>query len=88
MPPPRVLKWSVPVDDGYHPIGSGKVCLVACQYGPDTVQVWTEETDTPVVRSAKVIGTGHNAPDFTEHLGSVITANGALVWHLYGHDGG
>lgn len=82
--PLRVLKWNVPVDDKYHEIGSGKVCLVACQNGPDTVQVWTEESEEVTLGSAIVVGTGHPVPDFTEHIGSVVTAGGALVWHVYG----
>ena len=82
----RVLKWSVPVDDKFHSIGSGKVVLTECQYGPDTVQVWTEEKGEPVERSAKVIGTGQEAPDFTEHVGSAVTAGGTLVWHVYAEE--
>ena len=81
--PFRVLRWSVHVDDKFHPIGSGKVVLVACQYGPSVVQVWTEEKDEPVMRSAMVIGTGDDAPDFTEHVGSALTAGGSIVWHVY-----
>lgn len=86
----KVLKWTVAVDDREHPIGPGKVCLVACQNGSNAVQVWTEEEVTdngngPVrdPRAAVVIGTGHKAPDGWEHIGSALAAGGALVWHLY-----
>lgn len=81
--PFKVLKWNVPVDDKYHPIGSGKVVLTACQFGPSVVQVWTEEKGDPFIRSATVIGTGHDAPDFTEHVGSALAVGGSLVWHVY-----
>ena len=82
----RVLKWSVPVDDKFHGIGSGRVVLTACQYGPGSVEVWTEEKGEPVMRSARVVGTGHDAPDFTEHVGSAIAHGGALVWHVYAEE--
>ena len=80
-----VLKWTVPVDDAPHKIGSGPVVLVACQSSVDTVQVWTDELDVENVkmRSVQVYGTGHDLPLFDDHLGSVITAMGALVWHVY-----
>lgn len=84
--PFKVLKWSVPVDDSFHPIGSGKVCMVACQYGPSIVEVWTEELGEAHYRSAIVVGTGHDVPDYTEHIGSTIAANGALVWHVYAQE--
>jgi hypothetical protein len=80
-----VLKWNVPVDDDWHEIGAGPVVLVACQSTVDVVQVWTDEGDVESVRrrSVRVYGTGHEVPLFDEHLGSVMTAGGALVWHLF-----
>jgi len=82
----RVLKWTVPVDDQSHHIGSGHVVHVACQGGPDTVQVWTEEywvsdSDESNGRRARVYGTGHRIPEGWDHLGSVLCDG--LVWHLY-----
>lgn len=81
----RVLKWTVPVDDEWHPIGSGPVVLAACQFGVDAVQVWTDEHDDGNVlrRNARIYGTGHELPPFGQHLGSVMTVGGALVWHVY-----
>lgn len=80
----RVLKWSVPVDDRPHPIGAGPVLHVACQNGPDSVEVWTLEFDEPGTQQARVFGTGHPLPgSVEEHLGSTVTADGALVWHLF-----
>lgn len=85
----RVLKWDVPVDDKDHPIGTGKVVMVHCQWSPATVQVWTEEDDdpkveSPKVRRARVYGTGHQIPDRDVHIGSAVSNNTALVWHVYG----
>ncbi len=80
----RVLKWTVPVDDLPHQIGSGKVLHVACQYDVDEVMVWTEEVDAPQQnRMVRVFGTGHPVPMFADHIGSVLTAGGQLVWHVY-----
>lgn len=88
--PKTVLKWTVPVDDQAHPIGAGKVLLVASQYGdPGEVQVWTEESaDIGIrpTREATVIGTGQAVPDGHEHIGSVVTMSGALVWHVYAEE--
>lgn len=81
----RVFKWDVPVDDDWHEIGSGPVVLVACQSRADVVQVWTDEPDSEnyKVRAVRVYGTGQPVPLFDEHLGSVVTAMGALVWHVF-----
>lgn len=94
----RVLKWDVPIDDSWHPVGSGKVTLVAIQF-PETpglpassLQVWTEEECTPGgeprnrLLAATVVGTGHKVPDFALHIGSVVSQAGALVWHVYRED--
>ena len=81
-----VKKWTIRVNDQWQPIGAGKVILVACQRDADTVQVWTEESEdrgiTPI-RSALVIGTGMRVPADSAHIGSVVAAGGALVWHVY-----
>lgn len=81
----RVLKWDVPVDDQDHPVGSGKVLKVDCQFGPEVVQVWTDEPNDQdvVIRGARVFGTGMEIPEGWEHLGSVVTAQGQLVWHVF-----
>lgn len=34
-------------------------------------------------RHFRVFGTGHKMPDNVGYVGSVILANGGLVWHLY-----
>lgn len=88
-----VLKWTVPVDDQWHPIGDGKVLHVTSQFGKrDEVQVWTEQEldqDQRVYirkpRGALIIGTGHKVPEGAEHIGSVVplSAGGHLVWHCY-----
>lgn len=83
----RVLKWTVPVDDTDHPIGAGRVVLVACQDNPAVVHVWTEERETkapPRTRRARVYGTGQPVEEGEHHIGSVVVSGADLVWHLYG----
>lgn len=85
----KVLKWDLLVNDKVQAIGNGQVVLVACQHGPDTVQVWTEEIGTeshPVKpRDAVIVGTGHRVPEGMEHIGSTLAPMG-LVWHVYAQE--
>lgn len=79
----RVIKTNVRVDDNPHPVPGGRVVHVACQNGPESVQVWTEDHDSieKAVRSVQVFGTGHWMPNDSVHLGSTML--GPLVWHVY-----
>lgn len=79
----RILKWTIPVDDQRHPIGSGPVVHVSCQHHPGAVEVWTDESDADRVdiTSAQVYGTGQPLPEHDEVLGSTVVLNG-LVWHV------
>ena len=81
----QVLKWNVPVDDRPHRIGAGEVVHVGCQFGPESVQVWTEESALTrgSERRVRVFGTGQKVPFDALHLGSTVTSNGAIVWHLF-----
>lgn len=79
----RILKWLIPIDDRFHPIGSGAVAHVDVQNGiRNVVVVWTDEPDADnvVIRSARVYGTGQPLPVADEHLGSVV--DDPLVWHV------
>jgi hypothetical protein len=84
-----VLKWQVAVDDREHRIGGGEIVHVAVQYPdqPDVVTVWTVEPRNrdavTAMRLVRVFGTGHPLPYFATPLGSAVTANGRLVWHLF-----
>lgn len=83
----RVLKWDVPVNDQPAAVGSGPVVHIGVQGDIAVVQIWTDETmpdDVPSVsRMVQVFGTGHPVPADAVHLGSVVTAGGALVWHVF-----
>lgn len=77
-----VLKWAVPVDGQPHLIGAGSVVLVANQGEHGTVYVWTWEYGVPQpTRSVVVHGTGHEVPEWHEHLGSCVA--GTFVWHVF-----
>ncbi|MDP9224130.1 MAG: hypothetical protein M3P18_09795 [Actinomycetota bacterium] len=81
----RVLKWRVPLDDQPHPIGAGRVVLVAQQqYGvASEMQVWTVETYGGGTRYVQVFGTGHTVPDDWEPVGSCVSVDGQFVWHVF-----
>lgn len=90
MNPCRVLRYEIPVDGATHtvPAPLGKTALVAAR-NPEVVEVWVEVderlSNSPVMgppRHFTVYGTGQSIPDGW-HIGSCITAGGALVWHLY-----
>ncbi len=79
----RILKWDVPVDDERHEIGSGRVIHVSCQFNPEIVEVWTEEfPGLPVMIEAQVYGTGMRYPKNGQAVGSAVTLNGQIVWHV------
>lgn len=92
---PRVLRFAVPVDDSWHAIGSGPVLHVDCRNGEyDVVQVWTLESEqlenvlagnlrSDFGRYVRAFGTGHSIPAGASHIGTALTAGGALVWHLF-----
>lgn len=79
----RILKWSVQVDNAVHDIGGGPVVRAECQYGPDSVQVWTcEVVDQVTTRRVKVVGTGQMFPDQAQPIATALAAEGRLVWHV------
>lgn len=79
----RILKWNVPIDDEVHEIGPGSVLRVECQHYSDSIQVWTHEDFGPSLpRMVQVVGTGQALHDDWLPLGSALTAEGRLVWHV------
>jgi hypothetical protein len=83
-----VLKWPVAVDDRPHRIGGGEVVHVDCQnpHDPSVITIWTIEpryAQPEPKRRVQVFGTGQPLPFFAEHLGSVVAAEGQLVWHAF-----
>jgi hypothetical protein len=81
----RVLKHSVPVDDQWHEIPNHQVLHVACQTSPGSVEVWVIDygyPDAPTMR-VRIFGTGQPLPDRADWVATTLTADGALVWHLF-----
>lgn len=90
----RVLKWRVPVDSQWHPVGSGPVAHVGLEPLPwggpaGFVTVWTIEPEGFTVAAAQVFTTGQPLSADVEHLGSAIDDLGnpagrrGLVWHVF-----
>lgn len=85
----RVLRYEIPVDGQTHslPVPFGKQVLVAAR-NPEVVELWVEVDESVAAgvpgppRHFTVYGTGQVVPTGW-HVGSCITAAGALVWHLY-----
>lgn len=86
--PLRIYRYEVPVDDKFHDFDLHSPPLyVACRQA-DVVEFWAyhEEGVPPKLHmSMVVVGTGHDVPPDTWHVGSAIwRASGDLVWHLFG----
>lgn len=87
----RILKTTVKVNDDVQTLKgvrhTEQVVHVACQHSDEEVTVWFKEDNRLYVREpddlhALVVGTGHEWPRDAEYLGTAITRNGWLVWHL------
>lgn len=75
---------------------AAEILHAGCQFDyPARVQIWARVDDTTnmATRRIYVVGTGHPAPPRGEpipiggeHIASIITAAGSLVWHVF--DGG
>jgi hypothetical protein len=92
----RIWKYILPIRDGVQEIDMPKGAIIRHigdqpNFGHQ-IQIWAEVDDQETERFERkfqVFGTGHPiAP--TEHFeeefaytGSVITAGGSLVWHVY-----
>jgi hypothetical protein len=89
-----VWKFTILLDDEVNvemPYGA-KLLHVASQYGdPAVLQLWAlvEPTASPAKRQIYIRGTGQPISDLEaglDYVGTVIVADGRLVWHVF--DGG
>lgn len=79
-----IYRYEVPVDDRWHAHNlSGNVLHVGAR-DPRVVEFWALNSGGySVRRDFRAFGTGQPLPDDCgPHVGSVVTAGGALVWHL------
>lgn len=80
-----VLRYEVPVDGVWHALALSGPVLHVDTRNRGLVEVWALDDGGPKAeRRFQVFGTGQPLPDgVVAHVGSVITAQGALVWHLF-----
>jgi len=74
------------VSDGAMVVPEGHVVHVGVQHLSDSLPtVWVQhDKDNHAQMTLVVIGTGREfEPLGIEHVGSVVCANGQLVWHVY-----
>lgn len=89
----RVLRYEIPVDDQWHVLDlpRGPIVHVASRR-PDVVEFWAIDAADGITlppRAFRVFGTGQPLPPAAgKHIGTAITAGGALVWHLMERDDG
>lgn len=82
----KIFKYQIGIDTNILDMPKGsKVLSVHSQYGK--VVLYAEVDDTQVLTKRKYIiyGTGHEFVhnDEYDYVGTVITHNDALVWHIY-----
>ena len=77
-----IFRYEVPVDDRWHIFRCEPPLWVGCRdYG--FVEFWAYPAEDAMdVQHLRVYGTGHEMPDELRHVGSTMTPDGALVWHL------
>lgn len=72
-----------PVDGQKHSFDLSGAVLHVDSRSAEIVEFWALDSGGPLVaRAFSVVGTGHSYPDHWKYVGSVIVADGALVWHL------
>lgn len=79
-----IYRYVVDVDDQWHAHDlTGPVVHVATRH-PDVVEFWAVHTEGAAVveRRFRVYGTGQPITEPSRHVGTVLAAGGALVWHL------
>lgn len=88
----RILRYEVPVDDQWHRIDSpGRRVGPIAARRPDVVEFWSVQSDGSFgidgTGEFRVYATGQLIDDdHAAYMGTAITANGALVWHLFKRD--
>ncbi len=79
-----ILRYEVPVDDQWHAVKLGGPIVHVAARLSHVVEIWAEDHKDSTLRRERlfrVYGTGQPCVEGV-HVGTAITANGALVWHL------
>jgi len=66
----------------------GYIVHVGEQHGIITLWVLVDPETKQRPYKIHILGTGRQIPDNLMHIGTVITAGGALVWHVFEDMGG
>jgi hypothetical protein len=84
MTTPAIYRYEVPVDDQWHGHDLGGDILHVDARNPYIVEFWALHGGGSTVRRVfRAFGTGQPLPDdHGRHIGTAVTAGGALVWHL------
>jgi hypothetical protein len=86
-----VWKFALEVTDEQEiEMPEGAEILLVAQQNPintSTLDLWAlvDANGPRVKRKFMVHGTGHPVTEGGTHIGSIITAGGALVWHVFDH---
>lgn len=79
----RIFRYEVPVDGQWHALlGHANPLHVACRNN-GIVEFWAWERSLdryPI--EYRVYGTGESVDDLCDYLGTALSPNGQLVWHL------
>lgn len=80
-----MIVYKYPFNDAWINVPEGRIVLVAAQTPGDSwPTVWVEQDpDAKPTIPLVVHGTGHPIDADSEHVGSAVCLNGALVWHVY-----
>lgn len=82
-----IYKYQLPMEDqiSLELPEDASILKVAEQY-PGQIMLWAlcDPMAPPVERCFAIVGTGHPVPlNVSKHLDSVVTLNGAFVWHVF-----
>lgn len=84
----RILRYVVPVDDGWHTVYTGGAPLHVDCRSADLVEFWAWELEATTPTEYRVYGTGQPVEPGVKYVGTALAPGGHLVWHLVKRDTG
>lgn len=81
----RIWKFPIEVTDSQLVSMPSHSQIICVQSQRDELMIWALVDPTSPVRDRKIgiCGTGHDAPNIANYLGTAQTDAGALVWHVF-----